>query len=460
MTSSSLIALGMSLLCTLALPLFLLITKRLNLRSDAVLLTVYIQVVIYMCVMPLVSLADGDVPVMYDDYYTLVSVATLVLFTVPLILSYLYVRRRTARKRDLQSQSVVTGPSRLLVFAGIATLWSVAYVVLLAANGLIFRRIGFDGLVAAYGDLPGWQFVVIRGFDRVGAPMAALLLLALVRYRGPGRAALVASCVTTAGSTLLVIGINSRLGSILDVLTIGLPVVLLTRPSRRRRSVTLTAIGGTIVALYLVGTATNVRADFGTVGLDIQQFNPFYHAASTGETPVATRLNCIDLMARITPTALDQGFSWGSSWVPAVVSSAGPFISAEAAQAYKQTLSTTAKYYLMRRYANLALPDYPSCALTDAYGNLGPFGLPLAAVSFGTIAALAAAWITRPIRAWQVVAGIFLLADVIYFEGEFIGLGIRFVQELPFILALVVISPLVVRGHRRYASGAPRPRAV
>jgi hypothetical protein len=460
-SSATVIALSFSLLGAAALAGLLLRIGQLSLQRDALFLIVYIEVMIYVYIAPLLSVTSGDVPSQYLDDYSGLSLATLPLFTVPLTLTYLYVRSRLHIEGAGLSRAH-TSARRLTIFSFMAILWSILYVALLATDGLLFRRIGFEGLVAAYGNLSGWQFVVIRGFDRVGGPMAAILLLALILEKGRGRPLILASFAITAGSVLVVAGINSRLGVLLGLITIGVPALLVTAPSRKRRSAALWSIFGSLLAIYLIGTVVNVRADAQTVGLDIRQFNPLYHAVASQGTSLEVRLDCVDLMARITPAALDRGFSWGASWVPGIVSSAGPLISADAAQAYKQTLSTSAKYYLMRQYANLSSPDYPSCALTDAYGNLAFPGFVVAGLAFGALAALATTWISNARRSWQIVAGIFLLADVAYFEGEFIGLIVRIAQALPIIVALALICPVAVSvRHRRGSSlrsGAPLAR--
>jgi hypothetical protein len=248
--------------------------------------------------------------------------------------------------------------------------------------------------------------------------------------------------ISVGAVTLFDASLNSRLQWILTLM-LPLAVALTARPESSRQWRYWVASGLVLIGiLYGLRIVENVRSDYIVgQGINVRQFSPTTTVATPPETPVAFRLNGLDLMARMTPMALSHGYSWGKSWWPSFVVQFGQVFNPALANQYKLAGATEPKWYLMRDYRVASLPDYPSSSLTDLYGNLGPFGLPLAGVVYALLLAMTTRWLRRG-SAFQLSLALFLLIDLTYFEGSFIGLALRWVRYAPAVLLLIALIPL------------------
>jgi hypothetical protein len=123
----------------------------------------------------------------------------------------------------------------------------------------------------------------------------------------------------------------------------------------------------------------------------------------------------------------------------------GQLFAPEVVNEYKLAMATTAKFYLMREYAGIYLPDYPSCQLTDAYGNLGETGLLLAGLAYGAALALVTRWLRIPASGNQLVAALIGLQIYTHFESDFISLNfLSWVQNAPVLIFLLLVTPVRV----------------
>jgi hypothetical protein len=413
---------------------------RLNVTRHLPFWLLYGEVVIYMYLAPAAYVAMGipDRTAVAPIYLGL-QLAILVLLLLPLVVLYC---RWTAR--DAGGEPARWHFSRLAVipFVPMCVVLPALYLFLLAKDGLLFRRLGFSTIAQSLVGLPRFDFLVIRGFEALSVPLLCLLVIAVRDARGWSRVWVWLSLLSVGSATLFDAALNSRLQWIL-ALVLPLAVAISFRPSSSRRWPYLIATAFVLVsAVYGVRIVENLRAAYSTtagVSVSAQTLNPT--PAATADTPLAFRLNGLDLMARMTPAAMRQGFSWGKSWWPSIVVEIGQVVAPAVANRYKLALATEPKWYLMRDYRVATLPDYPSTALTDVYGNLSPIGLPLAAVIYAVLLTAMMRWIRRgpPVL---LIIGLFLLADVAYFEGSFIGLALRWVHYAPAVVLLLALNPL------------------
>jgi len=371
------------------------------------------------------------------------------------VIFYCLAKRRLADVCDAQPTNLVVSPVKQHMLVIGSGLFATSYLFVLVNRGLLFRRIGHEGLAMAMLDLSLPEFAVMRVFDRMAIPLICLLVIIVSQARQSSRNRRLAflSLAITASVWLFVSGLNSRQIALQTIL-LGLAMWVYWARSYIRLNSRLICGGAiaALVALYTVNLTLNVRAEWvdkGADGLRLEWFNPFYVRQEQNnrgqDHELAHRLNGVDLMARITPRARAIGYSWGEAWWPCVVVQVGQFVAPEIAREYKSAMATTSKYYLMREYAGIYLPDYPNCTLTDIYGNLGPAGLTLAAVAIAVLLAWTNRGLAHPRSSFQLVVAVVAAQELTRFESEFLSMTLlSWVTNLPVLLTLLVINPIKV----------------
>lgn len=398
----------------------------------------YVAVLTYIYLAPAAYVARG----MLDrnalaPLYLALQLAILVFFLVPLVVLYI---RWTARGGHGEPGRWSISRRTLFVFVPVCLGLPAWYVALLVKHGLLFRRIGFTSIATNLVGLPRLDFLVIRGFEALAVPLLCLLVLAVRDAKGWSRLWLGLSLLSVGSVTLLDAALNSRYQWIL-ALALPLAVAVNLRPANFRPwRYWVATVLVLISALYGARLVENIRSTYSPSGLGVSATTLNPTTTPTSSEPLSFRLNGLDLMARMTPAAVRQGYSWGKSWWPYMVVEVTQVVAPQIANRYKLGLATEPKWYLMRDYHVANLPDYPSSAFTDLYGNLGPFGFPIAAVVYALLLAWLARW-TRSGPAKLVIA-LFLLADIVYFEGSFVGLAFRWILYSPAVLLLLLINPL------------------
>ena len=418
---------------------------------------VYGEILIYLYLAPAAYVGAGipDRDKMAPVYLAL-QLAVLILFVIPMLLLYI---RWNRSEVGLLAARWQFSRRFLAPFVALCLGLPAIYIWLLVQDRLLFRRIGFKGIAEAFVELPRLHFLVIRGFEALAIPLLCVLVLAMRDARGWWRAWLVLGLVSVGAVTLFDASFNSRLQWILT-LVLPLAVAVNARPEGARPWRYWVATGLVVIGIvYGLRIVENVRADYIIgQGINVRQFSPTTSVSSAPETPIAFRLNGLDLMARMTPMALTNGYSWGKSWWPSIVVEFGQVFNPALANQYKLAGATEPKWYLMRDYRVASLPDYPSSSLTDLYCNLGPFGLPVAALAYAFLLAVMTRWLRRG-SAIQLAPALFLLIDVTYVEGSFIGLALRWVRYAPAVALLIALIPLrraTPTGPDRAPAGRPQ----
>ncbi|MBX3424443.1 MAG: hypothetical protein KF688_02075 [Pirellulales bacterium] len=426
-----------------------LVARALPVRKHALFLFVLAQAVVYCFAAPTLNLSylSVDDPIL-EGWYLKLQFACLVLFIPVLVASYVASVRRLAPVRGGPSLTLNRGMvSFLAIFSLVSSLSCLATLV---HYRLLFRSIGHSALAAEYLNLPTFVFLFIRGYDRLLLPLVVTTYLALLRSSpGPERNA----CRIAFGSTFLVqfviAALNSRLLLATTILLLGSIRLLIREDQPRVSSRTLAwrAVLGGAVVLVGVNFTINLRHNWrGTLwdSLDVSLLTA--NSLATESTHVvgdiAARLDGIDLMALMAPELRHRGFSWGESWVPGILATAGYLWDPGRAEAIKADLATTPKYYLMYDYAGIDKADYPSCILTDAYGNFGLVGVVAAAGVLGFICALARQYVANPPTRFAFAAGIVAMQVAAHFEGSFLfHVFLGWLQYAPAAAVLVVVLP-------------------
>ncbi|CAK9006205.1 Uncharacterized protein Rv1518 [Durusdinium trenchii] len=338
----------------------------------------------------------------------------------------------------------------------------VVYLLILAKYQLLFRRLGHAGLAQAYLNLPFYFLFYVRAFDRLVLPMTLLSLLLVCRApAGKVRRTGMVACLTSAVTMFLVMALNSRfelMRAISLMVTVSLPWI----PVAQRANVLGFLRRGIVPAMIMVvGVTFSARVRDAWNGDLANTFSwellvPSFVSNVDDETLVGIshRLNGLDLASIIAPQADQHGFSYGQCWRPSVVATIGPLWGSEEARRLKASLITSPKIHLLYEYAGLITPDYPSCMLTDAFGNFGFSGLLIAGIVFGGVARFAETFTLNSPSHWALVLGLVAMQVVSRFEGDLLyHILLGWLVQLPAFVLLLALCPL--RFGRRRGSATP-----
>lgn len=438
--------------------------EKLSVRRDFFLIVLYVESCLYLYVGPTFAIWNST---WAEDSPIIVSlmIASILFFHIPMVLFYTSnAKIKTTSSDDRSSVVFSTVPmAAVIVFS---TALAIGFWYVADTYDLWFRRIGHSEIAARLLDLPVYAWGVYRIFDRIGAVLLGFLLMCLLRApRGSRlRGAMILSVVVLAGVYGRYVIQNSRLDLVLALcLVIGMLNIRLDLFSKIRwRTVGILLIGG-LLSAYAVNIINLSRTEYDeTAGaFRLEWLNPFYKSAleSNDPTVIYERVNCLDLPARTTPEMLKQGPALGAAWL-GPLSVALP-IRTDAAVDLKANARTTAKVYLAETYSGLVVLDYPSCFLTDLYGNFGPFGFPLAAAACGMMMAWASAGVIAPRGTAGLVIGLLMVTSLLRFEQEFIGLLADIVRFSAPLLVIAILRPVRFLGPTESSPGTPPtyPRA-
>ena len=437
------------LACAAVLPATLLHFRRLRFTRDCFVLFFYSQVVIYVHIAPLLSLPDVDTALHHS--YVVATVAALVLFEYPLLIFYSYLARRYGASQARSQYWIDVSRSRFGVFLVACTIWAILFTVVTFRNDLIFDRLGSEALTAVLTGLPTLDFAIFRSFILSGRVVCAITLLGILALPTRRRLLFLPGFLYGAVYTIHQ-SLNSRSNIILlAVFLLGL--VSLT-PLRRRvlpkRRVRFWQVGvAGLAVIYLYSVALTIRSRPAYVPLTSPSL---YIPRSSGVADLssavseeATRLNGLDLIARISEGAATNGFAWGRAWEYCLRATVFQFIDRDYANQLKRTYLVSPKRYLMSQYTDIRSVDYPSCMLTDLYGNFGFLGFALGALFLGPAFFIFTKSIQRPANSVQLGLAIVGLDILLRFEAEFVVVFTGWVISLPIIALLLLFRPLTVR---------------
>ena len=434
----------------LALAAAAVLAGLLPLRKNILFYFLLAQVIVYCFAAPTyVVFADQLAGTELGNWYLYTQILCLTVFVPVMTITYLSTRQQTGTR--VHPTTLTVESKRLSPFMLLSCGGTVLYIALLAFYGLLFRRIGHNALAAAYLNLPTLAFAYIRIFDRL---LLALVLVNYLAYRyspgGSQKYLCRISFATTMFAQLAVAGINSRF-ELINTFSLLAIVHLLNGGSDSRRKTLRLPLGAVIAGGLLVAGlffTMKFREHWqgtvaGTLHSAMTSASESSEEIKDGLFRVASRLDGIDLVARMGPTLQTQGLSWGRSWYPSFLATFGFLWDAEGARDVKADLATTPKYYLMYEYAGITSPDYQSCVLTDAYGNFGVAGILLAAIVIGAIAGTASRYMVAPPSRLFLLLSIAGLQVVSQFEASLLTLlAFAWARQLPSLFVLLLSCPL------------------
>jgi hypothetical protein len=156
------------------------------------------------------------------------------------------------------------------------------------------------------------------------------------------------------------------------------------------------------------------------------------------------RLDGIDLTAQMGPDLRARGLSLGESWRPGITILFGYLWDPDVVREIKANLATTPKYVLMYEYAGIDQPDYPSCIITDAYGNFGAMGIAMAGALVGVVCGIGQRFLTNPSNKGELVLGVIAVQLVSMFEGSLLDLLVAaWIRSIPTMVVLYLLAPIM-----------------
>ena len=408
------------LLIAAALPIPFLLSGLLDLRRDFLFFCVYLQFLLYVYVGPYLWLRGGSSAA--SGSYEWLGASALGLCGGALMAAYMLSLRGHRRVRGSDPARLEVSPRRFELLLVILMAFSFTFWMIAWSHGIILRRLG-SGLLPRQFTLRFPEFVVYRLYIESLPFLVALVVAGLVAARGR------LSWHARAGAALVLLSayffrtVNSRHELALGLLiALGVWAALSGGQAGFWPRFAVGCVLSAVLLLYSNSVTEKVRVAVGTGQSLWRAFSPFspmeerppvpargptaasstppgkgkagspgpgtlsasteqrsflsesfLYVAST-ETPIATRLNGLDLIVQMEPALEARGFAWGRAWkIPAALVVL-PVIDPAKARAYKLTYDITAKNYLMRHYTDLPDTDHVSCILTDAYGNFGLLG--------------------------------------------------------------------------------------
>jgi hypothetical protein len=441
-------------LVSAALPAWAVFTRRLNLSKDYFFLIVYAEIFVYLHLAP--TLWANDIRTELQGLYFQLQLAAIVLFEIPILWLY---QRSSKRDRVIGSRKTapmaVSGP-RLLRLALLAAVLCAAFAYVAFTNGIFFMRIGWQEAIEALLGLTFPEFVTYRLFALSGAFLIGVLVVSIMFQRRERAEVEYKRLVLILTAFIMIIfftyqAFNSKLHTAVAAsVVLGALIVVGRIPVASRKGL---LVGGLslMVVWYGFRVATNARNILSQGTMESRIFNPFLSWERDEEDDFSDwrfRLNGLDLMARITPAAEQQGFAKGEAWRGFVLVTIGQLtlgsvISSEEVAANKAAFLGSPKKYLMDQYLDGDWIDYPSCILTDLYGNFGLLGFPIGAVVVSWACNLARRAFTEAGSPLSVVIALYVVFHLLLFEQELAVFFSSLLNTLPVLLLVILLNPMV-----------------
>jgi hypothetical protein len=431
----------MALVLSVAFPVALLLTGLLKPRRDAVWLVVVAQSLVYLFLAP--NVATRELPSGLVARYAWLQWWLVVLFVVPGTLAYLVLVRRIQPPADAPRRFELR-PTGTIVLAGSSLGLAVGYLVVAFSRGLLYRRLGWEGLASAQLDLSLLEFAFYRTFLEAAPFLLAMLLFALraTPVGRPLRSALVGAFGLTLAAYGMHVLVNSRVGILLLVaLLVSITVMTASARAARRPEIAVLLGAVVLVAYYGLRVVENVRVAITRGGspFSVENLVLSGRTAGGGEEAYYWRLNGIDLMALSADVLEEDGPAYGGLWVVPALLALDPLVRTSTTEQLKRAALTNAKSFMLLRFAGISLPDYYSCIVTDSYGNFGRAGFLLVALVLAGLAALVARGILASHSPTMALLACFVAARMLPFEQEFATLLFSWPKLLP-VLGLVLLA--------------------
>lgn len=433
------------LLCLAVLPIVFIGYGRLRIEKDYFFMIFLFFVVLYIFVAP--ALVKADAGAMNAESYLYIQVAIITLFMFPLLLTYRLLRN-TMCNTEYQKRVFLLSDKKVILFCLFFIAYEIVFILLALDSHMYFRRIGTEAIAEVAGGLDLYALTVLRTHDLVVLPVIALLAILIPSIKQQMRTwvlilAYLTLVIITCSSIVLAL-INSR-----GFLVFLVMALLYAKQVPDNVNIKLPGFFVTLLAValfYGLIITSNIR----NLGIDADATDIMNPVSFVTEADSAVfskwewsqRLDCVGLIANMDDSLQRNGYEWGMAWGRPLVAQFGPLVGLELAVEYKTNGITTAKSYLMENHTNIVLKDYPSCMVTDLWGNFWLFGLPVAGILIAIIFVFLRYGLTSASSPVAFVASLIFAFYFVVFEKEFVDWIFGWVKLMPAIALFMILNPI------------------
>ncbi len=437
-----------SALCILLLVVFAGKT-RLKLRNDYFFLIFLFFGVIYTVIAPELVLQSSDVTSVesVDSYHNAQSII-VVFFLLPICMAYRILSKGISKQDQHLARNNLSEIRVVLVCVFFLAL-EVAFTLLALKNEMYVRRIGTEKIAELISEIDMMTLIIIRTHDLVVLPvitLLAILLPAIKRQMSVWTRILAYASFSIIVLSFIVFSIaNSRTQLILLVVALIFAAIIHGNAKFRLnvRALTLTALALTY-GLIVVSNYRNHGADEPILA-DILNPVSFISEADSdafNQWEWTQRLDCVNLITQMDESLQFRGYEMGEAWKRPIISMFGQIVGSDLATEYKANAITTAKSYLLEEHTEISQKDYPSCMLTDLWGNFWIYGLPVAGILVACCFALLRYGLTAAPSPLAFVASLVFAFYFVTFEKEFVDWIIGWIKLIPAIALLAILNPI------------------
>lgn len=458
------------------IPLYALRRRRLNFKRDSIFIFFWFQTWIYLHLIPTLNVMFPEstfaFPPQFEeirairftaenvDLYAILAVLVLILFYFPLRYVYLRLTNRATDPAPAAPGFFCISPFRLVLLGGMYSLFSLFCLHIAWQTGFFSSYAGvMNAEMMLTGQVSSGQYYFYRLYLLSVFFLTIVVTLAAVEYtRGQRRnGAWLIWLVIAPGVACLAAWIISRSRSLLVMVLALLAVVLIRRDHLRiRRRILFRGVMIIVMAVYLFSVIVKLRGVILEPEVTTEQvlatFNPFSNRQFSDFSFISDcgmRLDGLELMVLATPRMLERGLHLGQEYLFSMISPLVNFIPGLKNKLLVERGIIDFKVLFMTEYTDITLPDYLSVALTDLYAVLGPFAFVLAAVVYAWLLNLVGRLLAPGRRGISVVAAVFILSQVFFFETASAALLFGWTRLLPALMAVLLLNPFLQSGYAR-----------
>lgn len=436
------------LLCLTLLPMMFMGSERLRIEKDYFFMIFLFFGVLYVFVAPALVHIGGDAAIVDGaESYPHIQALVIVLFLFPLGLTYRLLKNKI-RNVDPPRSGFYLSENKVVLFCLFFLSFEIVFTLLALKSNMYARRIGTEVIAEVVGGLDMLSLAVLRTHDLIVLPVITLLaiLMPSIKRQMKTRVRLLAyvTLATIVLSFIVFAAMNSR--ALLIFLAMALLFAKLLTGNAKIKLSGRVLVLSAVAVFYGLIVVSNIR-NHGTEADVTDILNPVSFITEPDSDAFnkwewTQRLNCVDMIAQMDESLQRKGYEWGAAWERPLVTMFGQLIGLDRAEEYKAEAITTAKTYLMEEHTDTVLKDYPSCMVTDLWGNFWIYGLPVAAILIAICFILLRYGLTAALSPAVFVISLVFAFYWVIFEKEFVDWFFGWVKLIPAIVLLVLLNPI------------------